>query len=71
MDALPSAVLHARGMNAMHGPVPGTHTAPPGALVQLPGSEVALIGLAALAVVMIPRRSVTWGQACSGSSRRS
>ena len=38
----------------MHGLVPGTHTAPPGALPQLPGGEVALIGLAALAVVMIP-----------------
>jgi hypothetical protein len=41
-------------MHAMRGLVPGAHTAPPGALPQLPGGEVALIGLVALAVVMIP-----------------
>ncbi|MGH3208782.1 MAG: M50 family metallopeptidase [Trebonia sp.] len=41
-------------MHAMHGPLPGTHTAPPGTLLQLPGAEAALIGLAALGVVMIP-----------------
>jgi hypothetical protein len=51
---VPSSVLHSRSMHAMHGTVPGTHTAPPGALLPLPGGEVALIGLAALAVVMIP-----------------
>ena len=38
----------------MHAPPPGTHTVPPGTLAPLPASEAALVGLAALAVVMIP-----------------
>src|SRR5215472_6351012 len=41
-------------MHAMHAPPPGTHTVPPGTLAPLPASEAALVGLAALAVVMIP-----------------
>ncbi len=35
-------------------PLPGAHTVPPGTQVPLPGTGAALIGVAALAVVMIP-----------------
>ena len=43
----------------MHAPVPGTQTVlrtvlPPGVLAPLPGAVAALIGLAALAIVLIP-----------------
>jgi Peptidase M50B-like len=41
-------------MHAMRVPLPGTHIAPPGGLLPLPGAEAALIGLAALGVVMFP-----------------
>jgi hypothetical protein len=42
-------------MEAMRAPVPWTQpTLPPGTLAPLPGAVAALIGLAALAVVMIP-----------------
>ena len=40
-------VAHARGMYAMHAPVPGTEA-------PLPGSEAVLVGLVALGVVFVP-----------------
>jgi hypothetical protein len=41
-------------MDAMHAPPPGTDTVLSGTLVPLSGAEAALVGLAALAAVMIP-----------------
>jgi len=38
----------------MLGGMPATHTVPPGAQAPLPGTEAALIGLAALAVMLVP-----------------
>lgn len=38
----------------MLGSMPATHTVPPGAQAPLPGTEAALIGLAALAVMLLP-----------------
>ena len=38
----------------MRVPLPGTHPVPPGILGPLPGTDAALIGVAALAVVMLP-----------------
>jgi hypothetical protein len=50
----PAEIPHSQFMLATHSPAPGTHLLPAGTQAPLPGGTAVLIGLAALAVVLIP-----------------